>query len=65
MKEVFSVDGMMCPHCENRVKKAVEQVTGVTEAVVSHTSGTAEVTGEFSVEDVIRAIEDAGYEVRK
>ena len=64
MKEVFRVDGMMCPHCEQRVKKAVEAAEGVLEAVCSHEDGTVSVTGEFDLSVVKKAIEDAGYEVK-
>ena len=44
MTKTMKIDGMMCGHCEARVKKALEAVEGVTEAVVSHTAGTAVVT---------------------
>ena len=36
MKRTIKIEGMMCPHCEARVKKALEALPGVTEAVASH-----------------------------
>ena len=44
MKKTISIEGMMCPHCEATVKKALEALPEVTEAAVSHTAGTAVVT---------------------
>ena len=41
MKKTISIEGMMCTHCEATVKKALEALPEVTEAVVSHTAGTA------------------------
>ncbi|MBR3994082.1 MAG: heavy metal translocating P-type ATPase [Clostridia bacterium] len=65
MEKTFNVKGMMCPHCENHVKKAIEAIEGVTEAVASHTEGTVKVTMSKDVGDsVIKdAIVGAGYEV--
>ncbi len=39
MKKTLKVEGMMCGHCEARVKKALEALPEVSEAVVSHTDG--------------------------
>ena len=39
MKKIRTVEGMMCPHCETRVKKALEALPQVDEAVVSHEAG--------------------------
>ena len=44
MKKTMHITGMMCGHCEARVKKTLEAIDGVTEAVVSHEAGTAVVT---------------------
>ena len=44
MKKTMKINGMMCGHCEARVKKALEAVEGVQEAVVSHEAGNAVVT---------------------
>ena len=64
MNAIIKVDGMMCPHCEARVKKACEAVDGVVSAVASHTDGT--VTLEMTrnaEEECKKAITDAGYDV--
>ncbi len=62
----MDVEGMMCPHCEARVKKALEAIDGVKAADVSHEKASAVVTLEKSVsDDVLRkAVTDAGYEVK-
>ncbi|MBR5099198.1 MAG: HAD-IC family P-type ATPase, partial [Spirochaetales bacterium] len=62
----MNVEGMMCPHCEARVKKALEAIDGVKEAVVSHESASAVVTLDSSVsdEELTKAVTDAGYEVK-
>ena len=62
----MNVEGMMCPHCEARVKKALEAIDGVKEAVVSHESASAVVTLDSPVsdEDLTKAVTDAGYEVK-
>ncbi len=66
MKEVFNVVGMMCPHCERRVKEAVESLESVVEAIPSHKDGTLTVTfvGECDSQAVIEKIVLAGYEVK-
>lgn len=65
MQKVFNVKGMMCPHCEASVKKALEEIDGVEQAVASHTDATATVTLSKDVSDDIlkKAITDKGYEV--
>jgi Cu2+-exporting ATPase len=65
LQKTMKIEGMMCGHCEAHTKKALEAVEGVKEAVVSHESGTAELTLEKDVEDAIltKAVEDAGYTV--
>ena len=62
----MEIEGMMCPHCEARVKKALESLDGVKEAVVSHEKGNAVVTLGSPVEDaeLAKAVTDAGYEVK-
>jgi Cu2+-exporting ATPase len=64
MNVVIKVDGMMCPHCEARVKKACEAVDGVVLATPSHAEGTVtlEMTKDARTE-CEAAIRDAGYEV--
>ena len=63
MKKTVKVEGMMCPHCEASVKKALEAIDGIDEAIVSHEKGTAEITLSKDVAaDVIqKAIEDRDY----
>ena len=51
MKKTLHVEGMMCCHCEARVKKALEALPAVDEAVVSHEAGTAIVTLNAEVSD--------------
>ena len=65
MKKTLHVEGMMCGHCEARVKKALEALPAVDEAVVSHEAGTAIVTlnAEVSDADLKKAIEDQDYKV--
>ena len=65
MTKTMNIEGMMCGHCEATVKKALEAVDGVTEAVVSHENGTAVVTLSKEVDnDVLKkAVEDKDYKV--
>ena len=66
MTAVIKVDGMMCPHCEARVKKACEAVEGVTGVTPSHVDGT--VTLEMLTDAVAEceaAIVSAGYDIVK
>lgn len=66
MTKKMDIEGMMCPHCEARVKKALEAVDGVREAVVSHESASAVLTLDRAVSDadLTKAVTDAGYEVK-
>ena len=61
----MKIEGMMCGHCEARVKKCLEELPEVTEAVVSHEAGTAVVTLNAEVaNDVLKkAVEDQDYKV--
>ena len=65
MKKTLNVEGMMCGHCEARVKKALESLPEVDEAVVSHEAGTAIVTLNAEVADDVlkKAVEDQDYKV--
>ena len=65
MTKVMKIDGMMCPHCEARVKKTLESFAEVCEAVVSHEAGTAVITltSDISNEALTAAIENDGYTV--
>lgn len=64
MTAVIKVDGMMCPHCEARVKKACEAIEDVVSATPSHTEGTVtiEMTADV-IEACKSAITDAGYDI--
>ena len=63
--KTLQVEGMMCAHCEARVKKALEAVPGVESAVASHTAGTAVVTLSAPVADeaLAAAVEAQDYQV--
>ena len=65
MTKTMKIEGMMCGHCEARVKKTLEGIEGVTEAVVSHEKGTAVVTLEKDVADSVlkEAVEAQDYKV--
>ena len=65
MTKTMKIEGMMCPHCSGRVKKCLEALEGVSNAVVSHESGTAIVTSTAPIADEIlkKTVEDAGYDV--
>lgn len=61
----LNIKGMMCPHCEATIKKALEAVPAVESAKVSHTEGTAVVTLNGAVDEAAlkQVVVDAGYEV--
>ena len=63
MKKTVKIEGMMCPHCEAAVKKALEAVDGVDTATPNHETDSAEITLTTSVDDekIKKAVEDAGY----
>ena len=65
MKKTLKIEGMMCPHCEARVKKILEELPEVSEAVVSHKEGTAHLTlaSQISDERLTALIADNGYKV--
>jgi len=65
MEKTMRIEGMMCHHCEARVKKTLEKIEGVESAVVSFEAGTAIVTLSAPVEDAVlkAAIEDQDYPV--
>ena len=67
MKKTLKIEGMMCGHCEARVKKALEALAQVDEAVVSHEAGTAVVTLNAEVEDTVlkEAVEAQDYKVNQ
>ena len=63
MKETVKIEGMMCGHCEMAVKKALEALSGVEKAEVSHEKGTAILTlsKEIPDADIRKAVEDKDY----
>jgi Cu2+-exporting ATPase len=65
MTKTMKIEGMMCGHCEARVKKCLEALSQVDEAVVSHEAGTAVVTlnGDISNEELTKAVEAQDYKV--
>lgn len=65
MTKTMHITGMMCGHCEARVKKTLEAIEGVSEAVVSHEAGTAIVTLSADVADTVlkEAVEAQDYPV--
>lgn len=65
MKKTMVIEGMMCHRCEAHVKKALEALDQVEEAVVSHEAGTAEVIlkSEIADEELKKAVEDMEYPV--
>ena len=67
LKKTIYIEGMMCGHCEATVKKALEALPQVEEAIVQHDTGTAEVTlAQDVAEEVLKkAVEEKDYKVTK
>ena len=65
MTKTMHIEGMMCGHCEARVKKTLEGISGVKSAVVSHEKGTAIVELESNIDSSVlkKAVEDQDYKV--
>ncbi len=65
MTKTMKIEGMMCGHCEARVKKVLEALDQVDEAQVSHEAGTAVVTLNADLSDDVlkKAVEDQDYKV--
>ena len=65
MTKTMKIEGMMCPHCEARVKKTLEEIQNVESADVSHETDTAVVTLNAAIADEVlkNAIEEQGYKV--
>ncbi|MDO4315537.1 MAG: cation transporter, partial [Oscillospiraceae bacterium] len=65
MEKTMKIEGMMCGHCEARVKKVLEALPEVEQAVVSHEAGTAVVTLSAEVADDVlkKTVEDQDYKV--
>ena len=65
MEKVLKIEGMMCPHCEAHVKKALEALDGVTQARPSHEKGEAVVILSREIPDALlkETVEKEGYKV--
>ena len=65
MEKTMKIEGMMCMHCEARVKKTLEEIDGVIETEVSHKedSATVKMSKEISFDILKKAVEDQGYKV--
>lgn len=65
MTKTMKIEGMMCGHCEARVKKVLEALAEVDSAEVSHEAGTAVVTLNSDVQDEVlkKTVEDQDYKV--
>lgn len=65
MTKTMNIEGMMCPHCENRVKQVLETLEEVEKAEVSHEKGTAVITLKSDISDEIlkSTVENQGYKV--
>ena len=63
MTKTLKIEGMMCPHCEARVKQLLEERPEIASAEVSHKKGTAVLTLSADISDdaLIALIENAGY----
>ena len=67
MTKTIKIDGMMCPHCEAAVKKALEAIDGVTSATASHTEkqATVELSKDVDTAVLEQAVVEAGYTIIK
>lgn len=65
MEKTMKIEGMMCAHCEARVKKCLEALAQVDEAVVSHEAGTAvlKLNAQIADDELRRAVEEQDYKV--
>ena len=63
MTKTVKIEGMMCPHCEAHMKKALEALDGVTSATTSHKDACAVIESTVDIaDDIIKAaVEGAGY----
>ena len=66
MTKTIKIKGIKCPHCEAKIKQALEGLDGITEATVSKETGLAIATLEKDVDNEIitKVIEDAGFKVK-
>jgi copper chaperone len=61
MATELTVDDMACTGCETTVEEALRDVTGVTDVEADHESGTVTVEGNTDADDLVGAVDDAGY----
>lgn len=64
MSTTLTVEGMSCDGCEQSVTDALESVSGVEDAEADRESDTATVRGDADVDELVAAVEEAGYEAR-
>ncbi|WP_435317129.1 heavy-metal-associated domain-containing protein [Haloarchaeobius sp. TZWSO28] len=62
MSQKLTVEGMSCGHCEQTVEDALLDVAGVEDATADNESNSVTVTGDAQVDDLVAAVEDAGYD---
>lgn len=62
MSRTITVEGMSCEHCEKTVADALESVAGVTAASADHEAATATIEGEAATDDLVAAVDGAGYD---
>ncbi|MCT9095507.1 heavy-metal-associated domain-containing protein [Haloarchaeobius sp. HME9146] len=62
MSQKLTVDGMSCGHCEQTVEDALLDVAGVEDATADNETNSVTVTGDAQVDDLVAAVEDAGYD---
>ncbi|RLM95017.1 heavy-metal-associated domain-containing protein [Haloarcula sp. Atlit-7R] len=64
MSTTLAVEGMSCGHCEQAVEEAIEALAGVEGADADSDAGQVSVDGDISTEQLIAAVEDAGYDAK-
>ena len=62
MSTTLTVEGMSCGHCEQTVEEAIEVLAGVEKAEADRNAEQVSVDGDVSTEQLIAAVEDAGYD---
>jgi copper chaperone len=62
MSRTLTVEGMSCGHCEQTVEDAIEALTGVRAAAADRDADQVTVDGDADTEELVAAVEDAGYD---
>ncbi len=62
MEQTLTVEGMSCDGCESAVVKAVSDVSGVTDVSADHEQNSVTVEGDANTDEIVAAIETAGYQ---